>query len=193
MLERVVHAICVIACHVAEDDYKPFLAKYKSKNNGREKFATHLGLALMEEAITRAWHPRADGQPCEEDKPAWMPQTKVNGKYHPCNCNECFSCKNKSTNGATHGTLTARPKTKPACSGEREELPGAKARCVVCLRLAQDKHPGLGARELDKKKGLIKRPTKGCTQCEEGVCKDCWEHRCKHKAERRGDETWWRG
>jgi len=190
MLERVAHATYIIACHASESGSKHFLKPYKSKHNGRKRFQIHLGIALINAAIESEWKPREDGKYHEKDKPKWMPKTETKGKYWPCDCGICFFCKNEFTSGITHGKLTARPKERPPCNPEMERMPGTKRRCEVCLRMAQDKHPGKTIPQL-KAMNLMRQSVYGCINCEEWVCKECWGPRYKHKAERRGQEKWW--
>jgi len=81
MLEKDIRGIYIIVCFIATSSYKQFLMKYKSKNNGRKKFAVHLGIALMNYAIEMEWKKRSDGKYHDEVKPEWIPQTTKNGKY----------------------------------------------------------------------------------------------------------------
>lgn len=122
------HATYIIVCFVStptENNNKSFLRKYKNKNNKRKKFATDLGLALMNWAIKNAWKPGPDGKYHCKDKTKWMPQTIKNGKYHPCDCGKCFFCMNKITCGIAHGKASGRPKVQE-CSMEREKMKGSK-------------------------------------------------------------------
>jgi len=105
VLDRVVHSMYIIVCALATDSFMPVWKRYKSKHNGRKKFQTHLGIALMNKGIELDWKDPFE----EEDKPKWMPQKKKNGKYHPCDCGICFFCNIEMTNNICHGKVTARP------------------------------------------------------------------------------------
>ena len=109
LLDRVVHSCFIIATNLASDSFMPEWKKYKSKHGRRKRFQTHLGIALINKGIEMDWKVTDEnGKQVykAEDKPAWMPKTAKNGKYHQCNCRICFFCKNKFTNGITHGMVT---------------------------------------------------------------------------------------
>ena len=101
LLDRVVHAcyIVTVALVRKQDFDVPGWEIYTSKHNGRKRFQTHLGIALMNKGIELDWKDPSN----ENDKPKWMPQTAKNGKYHPCDCKICFFCLHGKTSSITHG------------------------------------------------------------------------------------------
>ena len=113
LLDRAVHSCFIIATSLASDDFMKEWKVYSSKHNGRKKFQTHLGIALINKGIEMDWKAPYNA----EDKPAWMPKTIKNGKYHPCDCGICFFCKNGKTSTIAHGKVTSQPRVKK-CSGK---------------------------------------------------------------------------
>ena len=187
MVEKDIHGIYVVVCYIVTETYKPFLKRYKSKNNGRKKFAVHMGIALMNSAITMEWKRRDDGEYHDEDKPKWMPQNNKNGKYQPCECGLCFFCINTITYGIAHGKVSARPKVYE-CSMKREQLP-TRTDCVICNENSKKQYPDKG---VHKRRKLCKhiRTNQGCLHCGDAVCQKHWDSKeYKHKWERTTDSS----
>ena len=140
---------------------------YSSKHNGRKKFQTHLGIALINKGIEMDWKAPYNA----EDKPAWMPKTIKNGKYHPCDCGICFFCKNGKTSTIAHGKVTSQPRVKK-CSGKYDYV--KRNYCVVCMEEAKEKYPDSPVKDL-RKASILKQSLKGCKMCRVAVCKEHWK------------------
>ena len=172
LIDRVVHACFLIAVFLASDTYLPEWKVYKSKHNGRKKFQTHLGIALINKGIELDWEAPYE----EETKPKWMPQTFKTGKYQPCDCGICFFCKNGKTNTIAHGKVNAKPAIFQ-CSGVFVDMSSIAA-CCVCKSNAHDQYPGLSRDDLraikvirnGKKSSILTPSRKGCTTCNLWVC-----------------------
>ena len=164
-LDRVVHTCYVVVCYLFW--VNPIWAKYLNKNSGRHDFQIHLAIQLMIIGITWAW----DG---EGERPDWMRQ----GDWVPCDCNKCFFCLNGHTTGIAHKQKRQKVDIEYKCGSvlntdkcnvDRIGLKKGSSFCRMCYR----NQP----LELDSKtkKKNCKSSTMGCLQCQEHICKGCWD------------------
>ena len=187
-IERVVHCVYIVVCHIAEAGLRPDWMEYTCKNGGRKAFQLDLGVLLMEFGIRYDWGDVKD----ETKKPTWMRQKPL----CPCECKFCFFCKEGMTNGIYHAKgakrcrTTAKRKNNSSrsnkrksdigCSGLRESFDTSQY-CGMCYRKAKVTHPHLTSAE---RKTMVQKkqnksdpggiPLAGCLNCNERVCKICW-------------------
>ena len=128
-------------------------------------FQVDLGLGLIEWGIKMDWPAPYN----EEDKPKWLRQ----GPYLPCNCEQCFFCKNGKTSGITHKPkIRFRENLVPrGHSAQREQVAIHSQRCKSCYEKKKQEHPSWKSRAIVKK---CKKGTLGCKACNEVVCEYCW-------------------
>ena len=93
LFDLVIHTCYVILlCVKAKNGEGPKEWQVYLKKDGRFKFQIDLGFALHNHAISSAWT-NLDGQ-----RPDWIRQAS----FLPCDCEKCFFCLNKLTNGIGH-------------------------------------------------------------------------------------------
>ena len=123
-------------------------------------------MALINYAIEREWKEN-------NKRPSWMRQMD----FVPCDCMDCYFCKNGHTTGIAHRRKRdasvffangVRLKTKK-CVNVRVNLRKGSDYCKMCYR-RQDK-------ELtnSQKRKLCNSSRLGCVQCGEHVCEACWD------------------
>ena len=92
MLDRVIHAIYVIVCHLMSEGKRSDWKKYASKNEGRRKFQIDLAILLLNHAI------ELDMKEKPGEQPKWMRQAAP----LPCGCKKCYFCLKGTTTGIAH-------------------------------------------------------------------------------------------
>ena len=173
MLDRVVHAIYVIVCHLTSEGNRPDWKKYSNKNEGRKNFQIDLGILLLNYAI------ELDMKDSNK-KPKWMRQTPP----IPCDCKKCYFCKNGITTGIAHPAKKAKVEIVTAnnvrvktskCINERVRLAVGSNYCRMCYRSQFGAMKPDGSKKTsDEKKRDCNRSAMGCKICKEPICKDCW-------------------
>ncbi|KAL9183005.1 hypothetical protein ACHAXT_004792, partial [Thalassiosira profunda] len=170
-LDRVVHAQYVTVCFLASSGIGPKEWKnYLGKNEGRHDFQIDLAIALMNYAIELDW------KSIDE-----RPQTAL----VPCDCEQCFFCKNGSTNGVAHKKqeketvvfkCNKRMRTKK-CTSVRVTLKEYSDYCWVCCHKLKGKLSKTTKKALTfpERKKMSNRSRKGCAVCQEPICEGCWE------------------
>lgn len=119
LLDRCVHSVYLVATAL-QDEIQEW-KQYVSKNGGRRKFQIALGMALMNRGIELDWPDVTD----KSKRPPWIRPNPV-----PCNCEECFFCKNGLTSGIFHDRASvimsspggSRKKRKIQCTSRRVQL-----------------------------------------------------------------------
>ncbi len=188
MLDRVIHALYVIVCHLISDGHREDWKKY-TKNNGRRKMQIELGILLLNHAIEldmqkgkptykkdgTTYTPWKDGE-----RPKWMRQSAP----IPCQCKQCYFCLNGITTGIAH-PLKKRKVTIKAknlvvktsqCINERVNVATRTSYCRMCYRKQHDAVKSDGTKKSsEEKKKDCNYSKMGCVQCEEPICKSCWE------------------
>lgn len=174
-LDRVIHCLFVTVCEFAEQNIGPQEWKaYLDKNGGRRRFQIDLGMALINCAVGLEW----DGN-LDTARPRWMRQIN----FGPCDCDKCFFCIHKITNGIDHKKkdniiieyqCRSRMKTKQ-CSTERVELKNRKGKLIGCqyCKMCYRKQPSELSRA--QKISNCSYSRLGCPQCKETICNDCWK------------------
>ena len=170
LLDRVVHSCFLIVKHFAENDIVLEWKQYLDKNNGRKKFQAHLGIALINRGIEMDWKKPFD----DSTKPAWMPKAGRGAHMRPCGCDMCFFCLNNKTQ-----KLQTGQQDKASCNLDLLKVCKGKCRrdCVVCKKIAKEKHPGKTLDELRKITGkdAIHQTECGCIGCNKTVCGLHWD------------------
>ncbi len=169
LLDRVVHMTFVIVCFIAKSNVNHFeeWKKYATKNGGRHKFQVDLGIVLVNHAIKAEW------TDLDKPRPKWMRQAQL----LPCECNKCFFCVNKLTNGIHHKeslkviVYHSKGKYKTnKCTEERIALWSSGSYCRQCYR---NMPKGMDSKE---KRRSCKTSKMGCPSCWEPICNACWEN-----------------
>jgi hypothetical protein len=171
-LDRVVHAVYVIVCFLAKGGVgKKEWRHYDNKNNVRHGFQINLGIALMNYGISTEW------KDITQTRPHFIRQTA----FVPCDCDKCFFCLNKFTNGITHrwkkeakvtvmyvcGTRVRTDK----CTSNRVNLGLVAVRyCRMCYRTQLNTE--LSSKE---RKKTCRTSKMECPICMEPICKECWK------------------
>ena len=167
-LDRAVHTCFTVVIYLAaacigKENWKT----YRKATNGRHDFQIDLGLDLMAYAIALEW----DGV---GKRPGWMRQMK----FLPCDCRKCYFCVNGHTNGIAHPAKEEREVIYAngarvltvGCVEERVKiLKKSGSYCRMCYR-KQDK-----SLSHERQRMHCKTSTMGCPQCNEPICKHCWE------------------
>jgi len=158
-----------IVCFIAKSNVNHFeeWKKYATKNGGRHKFQVDLGIALVNHAIKAEW------TDLDKPRPKWMRQAQL----LPCECNKCFFCVNKLTNGIHHKeslkviVYHSKGKYKTnKCTEERIALWSSGSYCRQCYR---NMPKGMDSKE---KRRSCKTSKMGCPSCWEPICNACWEN-----------------
>ena len=186
ILDSVIHSMFVIAKEVGKaDDDHPW--NEFCGWDGRKKFQFALGHALIERGIMLDC-PNISDLKDKQKRPLYMRKND----FEPCDCNECFFCKNGITRGIAHKPPPGRPRFRvplappsPAVPPvpskdhpkERVELNKYPLDCVVCKVQMKKKYPQKTTRDLRQER-KIKMSRLGCAQCASGkgtvVCEQCW-------------------
>ena len=165
VLDRVIFSCYIVACSLAKSGAKAGWKKYLTKHEGRFMFQCDLALSLLNHAIRTEWPAPFD----EKQRPKWM---RRDGRYDPCDCNECFFCEEGFCFGISHGTKTAKP-TVVQCPQQRVAIrTGGSQECVVCLKNLRAEYPNRNTLQL-RQLGC-RRDRKGCPTCNKVVCDDHW-------------------
>ena len=165
-LDRVVHVVYVIVSFLAKGGVgKKEWRQYDNKNK------IDLGIVLMNYGISTKW------KDITQTRPNLIRQTA----FVPCDCDKCFFCLNKFTNGITHrrkkeekvtvmyvcGTRVRTDK----CTSNRVNLGLVAARyCRMCYRTQLNTE--LSSKE---RKKTCRTSKMECPICMEPICKECWK------------------
>ena len=170
--DRVLHAlyvvvVCLAKMNIGNKEWK----KYDSSNGGRHDFQIDLGIQFLNFAIDYDMKNMPVGK-----KPSWMRQSDP----IPCNCDKCYFCITGMTTGIAHKTTkkrkiviesykTGERLTTKDCVEIRVDLKKGTQYCRMCYRNQPD------TMSRSEKLKNSKSSRLGCPQCNEQVCKVCWE------------------
>ena len=146
------------------------------RNGGRRRLQLHLGLVLVRCRIELDWKNPSD----PKGKPKWVRKNTL-----PCNCNHCFFCKHKFTNGIFHDrskiqyvSKEGKKKQVPVlCTFKRETINNYSSYCKQCIE--ELKHP-ISEVPFPERRKHCSASRKGCPSCQKPICDDCWEKLSKN-------------
>ena len=135
--DRVPHALFHTVIGLAKAGIGP--EKWKTYVDNREKFQIDLGIDLLNRALKLAFEELEEG----EDRPDFMRKHP----FVPCDCDQCYFCKNNYTNGIAHAdkmiaeygdkSSGKRKRVVTDCDGTRETLDRLAGKggqeCKVCM------------------------------------------------------------
>ena len=170
MFDQVVFSMFIIVQACAKSGLRSEWEQY-AKRNGRFNFQIDLALTLIEEGIKLDWEAPFD----EEKKPKWMPKN-----YVPCECGECFFCKNNKTTGIQHRPFNSRyvtPRTTPPVCTLLPQQFGKNNNptyCRKCMkRLYFHEANTMTVRDLRAREDC-RKTTLGCPGCQTNICSSCY-------------------
>ena len=149
--------------------------KWKTYIDNREKFQIDLGIDLLNRALKLAFEELEEG----EDRPDFMRKHP----FVPCDCDQCYFCKNNYTNGIAHADRMVaeygdkssgkRKRVVTECDEDRVVLARLKGgqECKVCMDRLKAENPDHSYKVRRSNAG---RSRMGCRLCDQPVCDDCW-------------------
>ena len=168
-MDRVIHCEYCVICWLVSNGvgYKEW-RRYLKSRDGRREFQIDLAISLINYAIALDW----DGG---DDRPSYMRKDA----FEPCNCKKCIFCTNGHT-GVIRGVDMKKRKSvfhyqcggrlvSEGCTTERVNLNTGNQYCRMCYRLQDTAVPS------EQRKKNCHRSRLGCRQCQEPICKSCWE------------------